>query len=332
MSALYPVEGSDVPEYPTLTSSPPRDREKKRDRERDRAPTVVDSVETHNGAQVRTVQDPAHKATVTHHRNFLAAVDEPLAERVLLHALREVDFHELKLVFFGKPVVAPRLVAEYKRHAAVVDYKYSRQTTGAVVGFPAWLDELVAHCAVALGRPADYFNYVLFNLYRSAHDKIDKHSDDERGDSGMAPGGIIVSLSLGPAVRNFDLHPKQGGARLARFELRHGDAIVMNADSQRTWVHSLPALSTKSKKSASGDPSLELESRDPSLESGSRDPSACGDAAHAQVTTALGYDPAVAATLRNADPSLPGAVLAVAHVDHLRLNLTLRRMNCRRDC
>jgi alkylated DNA repair dioxygenase AlkB len=49
---------------------------------------------------------------------------------------------------------------------------------------------------------------------------------------------MVVSVSLG-ATRNFDLHPVSGGARAARFQLGHGDLLVMGPHVQAEFVHSI---------------------------------------------------------------------------------------------
>lgn len=73
-------------------------------------------------------------------------------------------------------------------------------------------------------------------LYRDGRDSVAWHGDTigraAREDT------IVAIVSLG-ATRRFLLRPVAGGPSL-RFDLAHGDLLVMGGSCQRTWQHAVP--------------------------------------------------------------------------------------------
>jgi alkylated DNA repair dioxygenase AlkB len=73
-------------------------------------------------------------------------------------------------------------------------------------------------------------------LYRDGRDSVAWHGDT------IGRGGtedtIVAIVSLG-APRALLLRPRGGGSAL-RYELGHGDLIVMGGSCQRTWEHAVP--------------------------------------------------------------------------------------------
>jgi alkylated DNA repair dioxygenase AlkB len=76
-------------------------------------------------------------------------------------------------------------------------------------------------------------------LYRDGRDSVAWHGDT------IGRGGredtMVAILSLG-TPRALLLRPRGGGASL-RFELGHGDLLVMGGSCQRTWEHAIPKTS-----------------------------------------------------------------------------------------
>lgn len=83
--------------------------------------------------------------------------------------------------------------------------------------------------------PTWHPNGMIANWYRTGADSISRHADDEPA---LGPAPMVVSVSLG-ATRNFDLHLANGGPRAARFQLGHGDLLVMGPHVQAEFVHSI---------------------------------------------------------------------------------------------
>jgi len=85
-------------------------------------------------------------------------------------------------------------------------------------------------------------------LYRDGRDSVAWHGDT-LGGTGVGPRAsragrgayedvMVAILSLG-APRPLVLRPR-GGGQSVRFELGHGDLVVMGGSCQRTWEHAIP--------------------------------------------------------------------------------------------
>lgn len=91
-------------------------------------------------------------------------------------------------------------------------------------------DELSARYQVAFER-------VGVNLYRDGYDSVAWHGDRIARD---LPTATIAIVSLGEA-RPFRARPAAGGPS-RRFDLGHGDLLVMGGSFQRTWKHTVPKV------------------------------------------------------------------------------------------
>ena len=130
----------------------------------------------------------------------------------------------------GRTVVAPR------HQFAVGDKDLAYRFSGSSVPARPWtipfnrvrrqVEKLTGH----------RFNYILVNIYKNGGEYIGPHSDDLRDQSPNVP---IVSLSLG-ATRAFRLAPRIGGLDIKVIELSHGDLLIMGAQSQELYKHSVP--------------------------------------------------------------------------------------------
>jgi alkylated DNA repair dioxygenase AlkB len=73
-------------------------------------------------------------------------------------------------------------------------------------------------------------------LYRDGRDSVTWHGD--RIGRGSTTDTIVAIVSLG-SPRALMLRPRGGGPAL-RYELGHGDLLVMGGSCQRTWEHAVP--------------------------------------------------------------------------------------------
>ena len=123
---------------------------------------------------------------------------------------------------YDRVVDVPRLTCFYEEDAALPDPVLT-----------AALQALNAHYEPELGEP---FRTAGVCLYRDGRDSVAWHGDttgrSRREDTMVA----IVSLGT---PRAFLLRPRGGGKSL-RYEIGHGDLLVMGGSCQRTWEHAVP--------------------------------------------------------------------------------------------
>ena len=123
---------------------------------------------------------------------------------------------------YDRVVDVPRLTCFYEEDAALPDPVLT-----------AALQALNAHYEPELGEP---FRTAGLCLYRDGRDSVAWHGDttgrSRREDTMVA----IVSLGT---PRAFLLRPRGGGKSL-RYEVGHGDLLVMGGSCQRTWEHAVP--------------------------------------------------------------------------------------------
>jgi len=92
---------------------------------------------------------------------------------------------------------------------------------------------LDAHYEAELGEP---FRTAGLCLYRDGRDSVAWHGDTIG--RGSREDTMVAILSLG-APRAFLLRPRGGGPSV-RYEIGHGDLLVMGGSCQRTWEHAVP--------------------------------------------------------------------------------------------
>ena len=112
----------------------------------------------------------------------------------------------------------------------------------------AALRALNAHYGAELGEP---FRTAGLCLYRDGRDSVAWHGD--RTGRGSREDTMVAILSLG-APRAFLLRPRGGGAS-RRYEIGHGDLLVMGGSCQRTWEHAVPKTAVGPRISAQFRPS-----------------------------------------------------------------------------
>ena len=100
---------------------------------------------------------------------------------------------------------------------------------------------LTTHIRTHIDPSCRPFAGTLVNQYRSGHDSMGKHADDE---GPLGPQPTIASLSVG-CTRTFMMsrreRPEDGGKRKAvKFELNEGSLLLMAGDTQQHWLHWIP--------------------------------------------------------------------------------------------
>jgi len=124
---------------------------------------------------------------------------------------------------YDRVVDVPRLLCFYGEGQALPDPVLT-----------AALGALNAHYGAELGEP---FRTAGLCLYRDGRDSVAWHGD--RYGRGAREDTMVAILSLG-APRAFGLRPRGGGGPSQRYEIGHGDLLVMGGSCQRTWEHAVP--------------------------------------------------------------------------------------------
>ncbi len=136
-----------------------------------------------------------------------------------------VPWRAEKRHMYDKVVAVPRLLCFYGEDAPLPDPVLT-----------AAREALSAHYGPELGEP---FRTAGLCLYRDGRDSVAWHGDTIG--RGRTEDTMVAILSLG-TPRALLLRPRAGGASL-RFEIGHGDLLVMGGSCQRTWEHAVPKTS-----------------------------------------------------------------------------------------
>jgi alkylated DNA repair dioxygenase AlkB len=124
---------------------------------------------------------------------------------------------------YERVVAVPRLLCFYGEDAELPDPLLDQAR-----------DALDEHYAEELGEP---FVTAGLCLYRDERDSVAWHGDTLGRGSYLDT--MVAILSLG-APRPLLLRPTPGGGRTLRFDVGHGDLLVMGGSCQRTWQHAIP--------------------------------------------------------------------------------------------
>lgn len=172
---------------------------------------------------------PMRDADVVLYRQFFAPKDcDGLFER-LTH---ETDWKQESIRVPGKRVPLPRLTAWYGDEGT--RYRWS----GIVQQPTPWTPLLLAIKEPIEAAAQTTFNSVLLNLYRSEHDSVSWHSDDE-----PELGDVIASVSFG-ATRRFDFKHVDDPKQRLSIQLTPGSLLIMAGETQRHWKHRIPKATT----------------------------------------------------------------------------------------
>jgi alkylated DNA repair dioxygenase AlkB len=135
--------------------------------------------------------------------------------------VRAVPWRAERRQMYDRVVRVPRLLCYYDVNERLPD--------PALAGA---MDALSRHYGPPLGEPLRTAGLC---LYRDGQDSVAWHGDN----SGRQVHETVVAiLSLG-TPRALLLRPRGGGPGL-RYEVGHGDLLVMGGTCQRTWEHAIP--------------------------------------------------------------------------------------------
>ena len=143
--------------------------------------------------------------------------------------VRMVPWRAEKRHMYDKVVAVPRLLCFYGEDAPLPDPVLT-----------AAREALSAHYGPELGEP---FRTAGLCLYRDGRDSVAWHGDTIG--RGRTEDTMVAIVSLG-TPRPLLLRPRVkgarevGGSRPLRFEVGHGDLLVMGGSCQRTWEHAVP--------------------------------------------------------------------------------------------
>lgn len=143
-------------------------------------------------------------------------------DRLFERLLKRVPWRAERRTMYDRVVDVPRLVSHYREGVPLPDAVLTSAK-----------QELDAYYRSELGEP---FATAGFCLYRDGEDSVAWHGD--RIGRGATHDTLVAILSLGSA-RSLLLRPSKGGAS-RRFEIGHGDLLVMGGACQRNWEHSVP--------------------------------------------------------------------------------------------
>ncbi|MEP6981780.1 MAG: alpha-ketoglutarate-dependent dioxygenase AlkB [Nakamurella sp.] len=146
---------------------------------------------------------------------------------ILFERLRDVvPWRAESRVMYDRTVVVPRLLCFYGEGRSLPDVALTEARDG-----------LDAYYRVELGES---FATAGLCFYRDGRDSVAWHGD--RFGRSRTEDTMIAILSVG-APRGLLLRPRNGGPS-QRFEVGHGDLLVMGGSCQRTWDHAVPKTTT----------------------------------------------------------------------------------------
>jgi alkylated DNA repair dioxygenase AlkB len=144
------------------------------------------------------------------------------ADALFERLLDIVPWHAERRHMYERVVDVPRLLCFYGEGAALPD-----------PALTAAREALDAHYAGELG---ECFRTAGLCLYRDGRDSVAWHGDTIG--RGSTEDTMVAIVSVG-APRALLLRPRGGGVAL-RYDLGHGDLVVMGGSCQRTWEHAVP--------------------------------------------------------------------------------------------
>jgi alkylated DNA repair dioxygenase AlkB len=144
------------------------------------------------------------------------------SQSLLDHLMATVPWEAERRRMYDRVVDVPRLLCFYPEGARLPD--------PVLTEAKAALDE---HYRDELGEA---FSTAGMCLYRDGRDSVAWHGDTIG--RGSHQDTMVAIVSLG-SPRALLLRPRGSGSTI-RFELGHGDLLVMGGSCQRTWEHSVP--------------------------------------------------------------------------------------------
>jgi alkylated DNA repair dioxygenase AlkB len=136
--------------------------------------------------------------------------------------VEQVPWRAEKRQMYDRVVDVPRLLCFYGEDEVLPD-----------PALESCRSALTAHYGPELGEP---FVTAGLCLYRDGRDSVAWHGDTIG--RGSTDDTMVAIVSLG-SPRALTLRPR-GGGPAQRYEMGHGDLIVMGGSCQRTWEHAVP--------------------------------------------------------------------------------------------
>ena len=133
-----------------------------------------------------------------------------------------VPWRAERRMMYDRVVDVPRLLCFYAEGQALPDPMLA-----------AARDALSEYYQAELGEPLCTAGLC---LYRDGRDSVAWHGDTIG--RGATQDTVVAIVSLG-APRALALRPRRGGPAI-RYDLGHGDLLVMGGSCQRTWEHAVP--------------------------------------------------------------------------------------------
>jgi alkylated DNA repair dioxygenase AlkB len=145
------------------------------------------------------------------------------ADALFDRLLTGVPWRAERRQMYERVVAVPRLLSFYDEDDRLPD-----------PALEAARDALNRHYARELGEP---FRTAGLCLYRDGRDSVAWHGDTIG--RGSTEDTMVAIVSVGNP-RPLLLRPRGGGGGTLRYELGHGDLLVMGGSCQRTWEHAIP--------------------------------------------------------------------------------------------
>jgi alkylated DNA repair dioxygenase AlkB len=145
------------------------------------------------------------------------------ADELFARLMESVPWRAERRMMYERVVDVPRLLCFYRDGETLPDPLLAEAR--------ATLDR---HYGPELGEP---FTTAGLCLYRDGKDSVAWHGDTTG--RGSSEDTMVAILSLG-TPRTLALRPRGGGAPALRYEVGHGDLLVMGGSCQRTWEHAVP--------------------------------------------------------------------------------------------
>ncbi|MFW6367615.1 MAG: alpha-ketoglutarate-dependent dioxygenase AlkB family protein [Halothece sp.] len=162
------------------------------------------------------------------YRNFF---DQKNSDRFFAKLKQEINWKQEYIKLYGKENPVPRLTAWYG------DSGYTYTYSGITMNPEPWTDALLEIKQKIETIAKVNFNSVLLNLYRDGNDGVAWHSDDEP-ELGKYP--VIGSVSFGGERRFSFKYRDQTNPERHDINLRHGDYLLMQGETQQYWYHQIP--------------------------------------------------------------------------------------------
>jgi alkylated DNA repair dioxygenase AlkB len=150
--------------------------------------------------------------------SWLAGADE-----LFSRLLDAVPWRAERRKMYDRVVDVPRLLCFYSEHQPLPDPMLTQAR-----------EALNQHYAAELGEG---FVTAGLCLYRDGRDSVAWHGDTIG--RGSSQDTMVAILSLGNP-RPLLLRPLGGGGPTLRYDIGHGDLLVMGGSCQRTWQHAIP--------------------------------------------------------------------------------------------